>query len=245
MATLIKAAINGGRSKADHPAVPVTPEEIAAGVVECFHAGASAIHFHVRSRAGVESLAAADLAQALREIRRVTPTAEVGITTGDWIVREHSERMRHVSEWTQLPDFASVNFHEVGATELAHLLLTKGVGVEAGLSNRHAAEEFVSSGLSSQCLRVLIEPQEQELDAAHQTVAFVRTLLDNGNVQIPRLLHGTEATTWPLMDDALRLGYDIRVGFEDTLTLPNGSLAQDNSELVLEAQRRVRLLGLC
>ena len=37
------------------------------------------------------------------------------------------------SEWTTLPDFASVNFDEPGTTALAELLMEKGVGVEAGL----------------------------------------------------------------------------------------------------------------
>ncbi len=241
MTTLIKAAINGGRSKADHPQVPVTPEEIAFAVVECLHAGASAIHFHVRSPTGEESLAAADLTPAVDAIRKAAPAAQVGISTGDWIVRDHLERMMLVSEWTESPDFASVNFHEVGASELARTLLAKGIGVEAGLSNQHSAEELVNSGLAPQCLRVLIEPQEQQLDDARRTVDSIRVVLDHAHIRIPRLLHGTEATTWHVMDDALRLGYDIRRGFEDTLRLPNGASAKSNAELVSEAKPRLIL----
>ena len=241
MTTLIKAAINGGRSKAEHQQVPVTPEEIAFAVVGCLQAGASAIHFHVRSPTGEESLAAADLTQALNAIRKTAPTAQVGISTGDWIVRDHFELMMLVSEWTELPDFASVNFHEVGAIELARTLHAKGIGVEAGLSNQHSAEEFVVSGLAPQCLRVLIEPQEQQLDDARRTVDSIRVVLDHAHLQIPWLLHGTEATAWQILDDALRLGYDIRMGFEDTLSLPDGTSAQSNAELISSAKHRLML----
>jgi uncharacterized protein (DUF849 family) len=44
---------------------------------------------------------------------------------------------------------------------------------------------------------------------------------------------------WPLIDEAAARGYDIRVGFEDTLALPDGSLAVSNAVLVAEARRRV------
>ena len=58
---LVKAAINGGRSKTEHPSIPVSASEIAAAVVECLSAGVSAIHFHIRSEDGRESLADEDL----------------------------------------------------------------------------------------------------------------------------------------------------------------------------------------
>jgi len=51
-------------------------------------------------------------------------------------------------------------------------------------------------------------------------------------VQPPRLLHGSDATTWAVLDAALSYGYDTRVGLEDTLTLPDGSQTQGNAQLV-------------
>jgi hypothetical protein len=38
------------------------------------------------------------------------------------------------------PDFASDDWHETGASELAEELLRRGIGVEAGLWTPHAAE---------------------------------------------------------------------------------------------------------
>ena len=232
---LIKAAINGGRTKTEHPSIPVSPEEIAAAVVECLNAGATAIHVHIRSQDGPESLAAEDLARTLQSVRVVAPEALVGVSTGAWILPDTSTRLKTISAWTALPDFASVNFIEDGAYELAQILIQKNVAVEAGLSDAEAAERFVDSGLAAQCLRVLIEPQEQEIEQARATVKEIKAALDRAGIDIPRLLHGTEATTWELMKDAIGLGYGIRVGFEDTLTLADGTVAQTNAELVKEA----------
>jgi len=41
------------------------------------------------------------------------------------------------------------------------------------------------------------------------------------------------------MNDAIKKGYDIRVGFEDTLLFPDGAQARTNAELVLEARSRL------
>ena len=232
---LIKAAINGGRTKTNHPSVPVSPNEIAVAVVECLTVGASAIHFHIRSQDSHESLAAEDLAQTLRVIRTTAPEAQVGVSTGAWIVPDPTARLEAISAWTSLPDFASVNFIEEGANEVAQILIQKNIAVEAGLSDADAAERFVDSGLASRCLRVLIEPQEQEIDQARVTVEQIKAVLDRTRIDIPRVLHGTEATTWEIMKDAIVLGYGIRVGFEDTLTFANGTVARTNAELVKEA----------
>ena len=37
---LIKAALNGGRSRSEHPAIPITPQELASSAKEAVAAGA-------------------------------------------------------------------------------------------------------------------------------------------------------------------------------------------------------------
>ena len=41
--------------------------------------------------------------------------------------------------------------------------------------------------------------------------------------------------TWPLVVDAFRRGHDTRVGFEDSVLLPDGTEAQSNAQLVIAA----------
>ena len=44
-------------------------------------------------------------------------------------------------------------------------------------------------------------------------------------------------TAWPMISEALARGYGTRIGFEDTLTLPDGSMAARNAVLIAEARR--------
>ena len=51
----------------------------------------------------------------------------------------------------------------------------------------------------------------------------------------PRLHHGVGPATWAVLDAAVPLGREIRIGLEDVLTLPDGRRAPDNAALVVEA----------
>jgi len=235
---LIQAAINGTRARAAHAALPVTPAEHAVAAVESVAAGAGAIHLHVRGADGRESLAARDVALALRAIRAAAPGVPVGVSTGAWIIPDPDLRFATVATWTVLPDYVSVNFHEDGAAALADSFLARGVGVEAGLATVRAAELFATSGLAERCLRILLEPGEPDIEAALATVGAVEKVLNGSRVKLKRLLHGKDGTAWALIDEALARGYDTRVGFEDTLALPDGAPAPSNAALVTAACRR-------
>jgi uncharacterized protein (DUF849 family) len=239
----LKAALNGARAPGAHRSLPLTPEEQAAEAVESVAAGAGAIHAHARGSDGKESLAAAAVSRLVRAMRRALPGIPLGVSTGAWITGSGAEREHLVAGWRELPDFASVNFDEDGAGSLARLLLSQGVGVEAGLSDEGATRRFADSGLAGECLRVLLEPQQQELSAALDMVERIEAVLDRSGIGRPRLLHGTEATAWPLLDQAVRRGYDARIGLEDTLTLPDGTPARGNGALVAEARSRLERLA--
>ncbi len=123
---LIKAAINGTRTPTEHPAVPVTPEQQAREACAAVAAGAGAIHVHVRSANGRESLNHGDVASALEAIRGSCPGVPVGVSTGAWMVPNGSQRLSIIRAWDVLPDFASVNAHEEGATQIISPCSTKG-----------------------------------------------------------------------------------------------------------------------
>jgi uncharacterized protein (DUF849 family) len=236
---LIQVALNGGRSRTEHPAIPITPDELAASAKESVAAGAGSIHFHVRAANGRESLDPGDVGNALTAIRSAVPGTPVGVSTGAWILRNTALRHETVSRWKVLPDFASVNFQEDGAVPLAELLLARGIAVEAGLSDLQSTETFVQSGLAPTCLRLLLESFEKTSVAALEVLEDILRVTHQGRVRLPVLLHGVNQTTWELIDEAAHRGYDTRIGFEDILTLPNGNSAPDNAALVAEAARRL------
>jgi hypothetical protein len=71
--------------------------------------------------------------------------------------------------------------------------------------------------------------------AAVARAAAIDDALDAAGIAAPRLHHGVEAATWPVLERACAAGHDIRVGLEDTLVLPGGRRAPDNAALVAAA----------
>jgi len=236
---IIQSAMNGSRTHAENPAVPISPAELAASAKEAVAAGARELHFHVRAADGRESLAAPDVTAAVTAVRAAVPEIRFGISTGWWILRNTAARHAAISEWKVLPDYASVNFKEEGAVELAQLLLSRGVGIEAGFSSPQGIEEFLASGLAPRCLRFLLEPLEPDAESALQNFAAIEAALDHGQLKLPRLLHGFNQTAWLVADFAVARGYDTRIGFEDILTLRDGPPAPSNAALVVEVLRRL------
>lgn len=232
---LLKACINGARKRSEHPRLPITPDEQAVASADAIRAGAGAIHAHVRNAAGEESLEAHDVADLVAAIRARCPNVHFGVSTGAWIIPNPEQRVKTISLWPSVPDFASVNFSEEGAVDVAKVLIAAGVGVEAGLCEGRDAELFAASGLASDCLRILLEPQSQNLDEALRAVDAMETALEG--ITLPRLLHGFDATAWPLLDEATRRGYDARIGLEDTLVLRDGTRAEDNAALIAASRK--------
>jgi uncharacterized protein (DUF849 family) len=230
---MLQATLNGPLSKSDHPAVPVTTEELAEDVVLCVAAGATSFHLHPRDEAGKERLDGATVDRVVAAVRG-RPGPPVGVTTGAWIEPDVGRRVALVSTWTE-PDFATVNLSEDGSLEVMRALLRAGVGVEAGVWTVADAEFLAGSGLADRMLRVCIEPVEVSRAEAVDLVSAIHAVLDRGKVGAPRLQHGDGEATWILIEDAVSRGIDTRVGLEDTFLLPDGTTAASNADLVRAA----------
>ncbi len=229
----LHVALNGTRTRAEHRSIPIAPSEQATEAHASVAAGAAAIHVHVRDEHGSESLAPDDVANTIEAIRSACPAVPIGIGTGAWIIPDLRRRLALIRSWRTVPDFVSVNLHEAGAAEVIELLLARGIGVEAGIWNAPAAGSLVESGLAELCLRILLEPAEASCSARANLLQIESVLKD---VTRPRLLHGLGHCAWHLIEMAARRGYDTRIGFEDTLKLPDGSVAGSNADLVRAAR---------
>ncbi|WP_338247352.1 3-keto-5-aminohexanoate cleavage protein [Dictyobacter halimunensis] len=232
---MLKACLNGSREVGEHAALPITPERLARDTEAVVTAGAGAIHVHPRRADGSQSLRAEDIANALVAMRARCPGIPIGVSTGIWIEHDVALRLRRIQEWSVLPDFASVNFAEPGAVELCYALAARGIGIEAGLATVADVRLLHASGLADQCLRTLIEPAESEIEAALANTTAMITALDEARILRPRLLHGADTAAWDVLKMACSLGYDTRIGLEDTLTLSDGQRTQGNAELVTQA----------
>lgn len=230
---LIQACLNGARPHAFHPALPLDPAAMARDAVACVLAGADALHVHPRDATGRESLSADSVDAVLSALRTALPDTPTGISTGEWIERDQQRTLAAIADWRLLPDYASVNFSEAGAPAVFEALSRRGIGIEAGLADETDAERFLSLGLAPRTLRILVEIDLQGLDKAIATANAVLTL--TSRLGCPRLLHGFDATVWPLAREAAARGLSLRVGLEDGNRLPCGGVARDNAELVAAA----------
>jgi uncharacterized protein (DUF849 family) len=237
---LIKACLNGGTTRQQHPSVPRTPGELAADAQDAVRAGAGAIHVHPRDASGGETLEPDPVLAAVRAIRSAVPRVPVGVTTGIWAVDgDPARRLELVSGWAgrDRPDFASINLSEPGADPLAKVLAGLEIAVEAGVWASDDAERLAASAFGRDVIRILIEPRDEAPEAAVATAAQAEETLARRGLQAPRVHHGYGIATWQVIRAALLMGRDIRVGLEDTVVLPDGTTATGNGELVAAAAR--------
>jgi uncharacterized protein (DUF849 family) len=225
----IKACLNGNRAPGAHPALPVTPEQLAADGAAAVAAGAQVLHIHPRDPDGLESLAAVD--EAVRAVRAAVPGVPIGVSTGAWIEPDVEARAAAVGAWRE-PDMASVNLSEEGHVEVMAALVEAGVGIEAGLWRVEDVEALAVCGYAGRLVRVLVEPREPDLAAALATAEAINGALDDAEIPGPRVQHGFGAPTWEVIRRAKELGLGWRIGLEDTLELPDGGPALSNAHLV-------------
>jgi uncharacterized protein (DUF849 family) len=232
---LLQAALNGPWTKADHPAVPISVEELARDAVACEAAGAKAIHLHPRDREGDERLDA-EVVDHVVSIVRDACGVPVGVSTGAWIEPDVQRRTQLISAWSS-PDYASVNVSEDGALETMRALLDAGVGIEAGVWSVEDARRLADWRLVEDLTRVLVEPVDVDPRGAVALMDDIHRALDHAGIAAPRLQHGDGDATWVLIEDAVRRGLDTRVGLEDTQYDPDGERVASNEALVRHARR--------
>ncbi|MCX6408275.1 MAG: 3-keto-5-aminohexanoate cleavage protein [Propionibacteriales bacterium] len=230
---ILQACLNGSRDVDEHPAVPVTATDCAEDARAAVAAGAQDLHVHPRTDDGRDSLAPVDVARWVEAVRS-TVDVPVGVTTGAWAWTGGGTPIRAVGAWTTLPDHASVNWHERGATDLATALHERGVAVNAGLWTEDAAQAWLDSSWPERTALVLLELA----DAPDQEDTAVRLLELVRPTGVPVLLHGEGRSTWPILGLAVAHGVSTRIGLEDVVEGPDGEAVDDNAALVRIAVAR-------
>ena len=234
---MLQACLNGARSKSEHRAIPISHSELSEDAAAAREAGAHELHIHPRNAHGEETLDPDEVARCVRAIRASVPGMPMGVSTGAWIESNSRKRQAQIREWEVLPDYASVNLSEDDAPETMDILIAKGVGIESGLWNRHDAERFVELPHARHCLRILVEMTSGHPGEALAEYEAVMAVLRQHEAMLPVLLHGEGGSVWSIVREAKLRGLATRVGFEDGLHLPDGSVAPNNAALVAAAAK--------
>ncbi|MAG32653.1 MAG: hypothetical protein CL908_17350 [Deltaproteobacteria bacterium] len=101
---IIECSLNEQVTKAQHPGVPISPEEIVADALEAADAGASIVHFHARDQQTGDLMHPGTefYREVMREIRRSNPEVLLYPTYGASPTPE--ERFSHLEALAQDPE---------------------------------------------------------------------------------------------------------------------------------------------
>jgi len=253
---IITAAITGSRMTRDvAPYIPITPEEIAQSAIECWQAGASIVHIHVRDPKS--GLGAQDLDLFRRVVERIREKTDLilSLTTSGIPGRNLpiEERLLPLHLKPELASFDAGSINLGGSVfintpefldEAAKKMKETGVKPEI---------EVFDSGMLVTALRMR---DQGKLDEPLHFQFVLGTPW--GAPATPKsFLHLHEmmpvSSTWsiigigrgylPMAMMALIMGGHIRVGMEDNIYVNPGVLAKTNAELVDRVIRICREYG--
>jgi uncharacterized protein (DUF849 family) len=239
-AQLLQAAINGSRSDDEHPAIPRTPAELAEATWASAVAGADVVHLHVYDAEGRETFDSVETQLALLEIRATCPHTPLSLSTSAEIDPDPERRRAEIEHWRELPDLVTANQGEPGIVELCEDLIARGVGIEAGLLEVADAERFVESGLADRCVRAMVEPLGESAEDALAEAAAIEAVLAGAGIALEQVHHGDGLACWAVNRRGAERGHGIRTGLEDTVVMPDDTLAADNAQLVRAAAELLR-----
>ncbi|GGU80145.1 3-keto-5-aminohexanoate cleavage protein [Lentzea flava] len=219
---MLQACLNGSRTAEEHPALPLTPERLAEDAADVAALGVTSVHLHPRDVIGAPTLVGPEVATTIATVRAAVPGIEISVSTN-----VPGNRARLIASWAPLaagrPDIASVHVSEPGWRELARALHQVNVGVELVVD----IPDLIGD-LPPGAARITVTA------TARNAEELLRQVEPLG---LPILLHGRDEDAWPVFVHAARLEHGVRMGLEDTLTMPDGRRARNNTELVAMARR--------
>ncbi|WP_439497484.1 3-keto-5-aminohexanoate cleavage protein [Bosea sp. (in: a-proteobacteria)] len=239
---LIAVAPTGARrGKADHPALPVTSSEIAAEAVACRAAGAAMLHLHVRDAQGAHSIDPERYREASAAVRSVCADIVIQITTeavGRYTPEEQADCIRRLR-----PEAVSIAIREIcppGSDErqaeaLFGFMAAERIAPQIILYDTADIAHFLNlrrRGVLCEADRVLYVLGRYSPGQRSGPADLIPFL----NAAEGEALNWSLCAFGPLERacalTAAGLGGHVRVGFENNLWLPDGSVAPGNAALV-------------
>jgi uncharacterized protein (DUF849 family) len=237
---MIMVAPNGARrTRDDHSAIPLTPDDLAATAESCLDAGACAMHLHVRDASGKHTLDPSRYRAALEAIRaRVGDRLLLQVTTEAVGIYSAEEQIAVVREL--LPEAVSL-----AVRELARAGDEAIAALDRWMHDQGVLPQWIL--YSTEDLELINDWSRRDvLAASSYPLLFVLGKYKSSVAATPEMLENVtglqEAPCWMacafgpaeglIMQSVADLGGHARVGFENNLVGPDGQLAADNASLV-------------
>ena len=218
--------------------MPRSPAELAAAARGVRgRRRASRIHCHPRDADGHETLEPGRIAAAVRAHPRRRPRVELSLLDRavDHRRRRRRPRCARSRSWTERarPRLAQRVRGGLDAS-WPSCSAARGIGIEAGVWTVADVEALADSGLvalgprpprhgrrHAPVVRILVEPPSESGDGGGRAGArHRRRARRRRHPHAPRLHHGVGPATWAVLDAAVPVGRDIRIGFEDVAHAP-------------------------
>jgi uncharacterized protein (DUF849 family) len=243
---MVMAAPNGARrTHADHPALPVTADELADCAASLLDAGVSVLHLHVRDSEGKHTLASDAYRAAMRRISRRTGNRLILQVTTESVGRyTREEQISLVRELR--PEAASLALRELCPDDDAEpvvapffaWLVTERIWPQYILYAVEDVRRFESMrrrGVFAEehpsCLLVLGRYADQQAGDPAQLDALLSSA---DHERFPWSVCCFGPREQQAMLAALGKGGHVRLGFENNLLLADGSPAADNATLITQ-----------
>lgn len=251
---IIAVAPNGARrTKADHPALPMTPDEIARDAAACLDAGACMVHLHVRDRQGRHTLDVELYREATAAIRRAVGERVIVQATSEAAGLYRAEEQMAMVRALR-PEAVSLAMrelvpdgHEKGAGEFFAWLAHEGILAQYILYSSEEVVRFadlrrrgVVPGNSVFVLYVLGRYAPGQASQPRDLLPFLAAA---GGAGDPWAFCAFGAREGAAAMMVAALGGHVRVGFENNLWLSDGRLAPDNAALVAQVAAGAGLLA--
>ncbi|MEM7291580.1 MAG: 3-keto-5-aminohexanoate cleavage protein [Pseudomonadota bacterium] len=242
------AAPNGAhRTKSDHPNLPITISEIVREAKACFEAGAAALHLHIRSATGGHTIDPGIYREALAELGSTVPDMPVQITTEAAGIYSTQEQLRVLQELN--PSWASVAIREIARKpEIAAQVYASCANV--GTKVQHIIYDQTDLDLLIHWTNVGIlkyEAVEVIFVIGQYNPSIVGTLsaLDSICRNRPDWISSWMVCAFGPKEHLILLaaaaqGADLRVGFENNISRPNGQRANSTAEAVARLRSDLR-----
>ena len=235
----LMVAPNGARrGKLDHPALPVTAEEIAETARACFQAGADTIHLHVRGPDRQHTLDPRLYRDAMDAIEETAPDMNIQITTESGGIYDVSAQLACLDELR--PGAASIAVREM-ARDPERAARVYALARETGMRVQHILygadciarfHDWRSRGVIANERPEVILVLGQYAPPIPARPDMLGPMLD----LLKRPVIWTACAFGRAEPDcliaALRAGGNVRIGFENNIEAADGTLFPDNATSV-------------
>ena len=270
---IITCAVTGGGDTVDkHPAIPVTPKEIAAAAIEAAKAGAAIAHCHVRDpETGQNAFKTELFREVVERIRESDTDVVINLTGGNggtMVIDDANPR-----EFQPEGDITTPEGRVAHAVELQPEITSLDVGlITFGDNTIYAGHPSAMREMAKRMQAAGVKPEIEVFDIG--PIVLAGQLVDEGLIDDPPMFQfclgigpnapmdtkvmvamrdllpagsawsafGISRHQMPMVAKAVVMGGNVRVGLEDNLYLERGVHAS-NGQLVEKARGIVEALG--